>query len=267
MCFYYDKDDFSVLKTPFSCNIGICRLISLPSWKYDNALYAFWLLYWNPENEVELTQDHETMRIPPDRIALIPPYTRFSCCSRQPLKHFHVHFDVASPFDRVQRRILTFPAGGVRNFFLALHRARDKARCPLLLHRMIYDYLAMIPESLFLPSGSGVISPGIRRVVDFMNSDMKKIASNRKLARIAGLSINTFYKSFLKEIGVTPHHYLLNMRMEFARNRLIYTEDAIDAIAEEAGFSDRFHFSKVFKYVNAISPAAYRKLNRKEPGA
>jgi AraC-like DNA-binding protein len=47
--------------------------------------------------------------------------------------------------------------------------------------------------------------------------------------------------------------------MEKATYMLCYTCRKIEEIAEMTGFTDRYHFSRVFKHQRGKSPAAYRK--------
>ena len=68
-----------------------------------------------------------------------------------------------------------------------------------------------------------------------------------------------FYREFQRELGMSPKKYLLNQRMEHARQLLVYSSDTIEAIAAETGYADRFHFSKAFKRFYDVPPAAYRE--------
>ena len=128
---------------------------------------------------------------------------------------------------------------------------------------LIYHYLAKIGESDFLEPEEQIMSPGIKKAVEGMNSHLKSPLSNNELCRKAGLSRNLFYELFRKEMGMTPGRYLLNMRMEFARRKLIYSNETIDDIAASSGYADRFHFSKAFKKFYGFPPGSYRKPVKK----
>lgn len=58
----------------------------------------------------------------------------------------------------------------------------------------------------------------------------------------------------------TPYQYLLRLKMNLAAERLQQKSTLVKQVAAETGFSDPFHFSRVFTKVFGISPAAFRNL-------
>jgi AraC-like DNA-binding protein len=84
-----------------------------------------------------------------------------------------------------------------------------------------------------------------------------------EMARASHLSVDHFSRCFHRLIGVTPQHYLLESRMRAAAADLL--NDAtipIKYIAENAGYATVHAFSRAFKIVFDISPAAYRRAPR-----
>lgn len=80
---------------------------------------------------------------------------------------------------------------------------------------------------------------------------------------IKKLPLNYDYvrKLFKKEMGVTPHEYLLNCRMQFARELIAsgisnrYSNYSVGQIAEACGFAEPLYFSRVFKKYYGFSPS------------
>jgi AraC-like DNA-binding protein len=58
----------------------------------------------------------------------------------------------------------------------------------------------------------------------------------------------------------SPYQFLLRLKMNHAAERLQQPRSLVKQVAEEAGFSDPFHFSRVFRNVLGVSPAAFRDL-------
>lgn len=58
----------------------------------------------------------------------------------------------------------------------------------------------------------------------------------------------------------TPYQYLLRLKMNHAAARLQQSGTLVKQAAEEAGFPDPFHFSRVFKSVLGVSPDAFRRI-------
>ncbi len=77
--------------------------------------------------------------------------------------------------------------------------------------------------------------------------------------------VNSTYLSYLfsQEMGIGFSNYLLGMRMEYAKKLLEESSLKMHEIAEKSGFHDYHYFSKVFKKMNKVSPAEYRKTQKK----
>ncbi len=85
--------------------------------------------------------------------------------------------------------------------------------------------------------------------------------SNADPADAAGISEVHFRKLFLKEYGTTPKQYILNLRLEMAK-QLLQGTLSVTAIAEQCGFSGVYHFCRIFKEKTGSTPSEYRRQNR-----
>ena len=79
------------------------------------------------------------------------------------------------------------------------------------------------------------------------------------LAERVGMSASTFRSSFAKVYGMPPVRYLGLLRLNAAKSMLTATDRRMEEIAEAAGFSDQFYFSKYFKANCGVSPSEYRR--------
>jgi len=79
------------------------------------------------------------------------------------------------------------------------------------------------------------------------------------LARRAKMSPRTFARRFVGQTGTTPHRWLTQQRLLAAQRRLETTNDAIDRVAEDAGFDTpetlRHHFRRAY----GTTPTDYRR--------
>ena len=85
----------------------------------------------------------------------------------------------------------------------------------------------------------------------------------RTLEQIAGeCHVNNSYlcRLFRRYDVQSPCQYLLRLKMNYAAQRLEHRDILIKRVAEEAGFADPFHFSRVFTSVFSLSPSAFRDL-------
>ena len=70
--------------------------------------------------------------------------------------------------------------------------------------------------------------------------------------------MNYYRKIFKEETGVTPVEYLLDIRIEKAKDLLLHNF-AVNEVANKVGFPDPYYFSKVFKKKTGISPKDYKR--------
>ena len=70
--------------------------------------------------------------------------------------------------------------------------------------------------------------------------------------------------TFTKHLGVSPINYVINKRIQEAKNLLATTSYSIRDIASIVGFGNSSYFSQMFKKVTGISPKSYRVKNSKD---
>jgi YesN/AraC family two-component response regulator len=67
---------------------------------------------------------------------------------------------------------------------------------------------------------------------------------------------------FKDQTGESPINYLINLRLEKAKNLLVSTESPIKSIAQAVGYKDAYYFSKLFKKYCGHSPCKFRAINK-----
>jgi AraC-like DNA-binding protein len=98
---------------------------------------------------------------------------------------------------------------------------------------------------------------GIRRAKEFLDAHLSSDVELAEVARVAGLSRSHFIRAFRKEVGLTPHAYLVDRRFRKAM-RLLGQGVAPGDVAAACGFFDQSHLNRVFKARMAVTPGAYR---------
>lgn len=103
-----------------------------------------------------------------------------------------------------------------------------------------------------------------RRAVEaalLLDAQADEALTLEELATRMGLSPFHFLRVFRGVLGVTPHQYLVRMRLRQAA-RLLATEAPIARIAYDVGFGDLSNFVRTFRRAAGVSPRAYRKASR-----
>lgn len=98
----------------------------------------------------------------------------------------------------------------------------------------------------------------IARVQGFLESHYNENISLEQLADIAGLSLYHFLRLFREQLGLPPHAYLNQLRIEQAK-KLLVKDWPIAHVAAETGFVDQSHFTRRFKQIVGVTPGQYSK--------
>lgn len=92
----------------------------------------------------------------------------------------------------------------------------------------------------------------------------KHLARKIKLADVAEsmlVSEKTLVRHFKKTLGITPHEYLLGIRIDTAKSMLVNSNLRVEQVAERVGYGDISFFQQVFRKRAGVTPTAYRKAH------
>ncbi len=110
-----------------------------------------------------------------------------------------------------------------------------------------------------LPWLSVAEHPKLGAALEIMLSQPERGHSVADLADLAGMSRSAFSAHFARAFGQSPHGFLVESRLRQAARFLATTELPIKTIAGKIGYKSRSNFSRAFKAMYGIDPAAYRQ--------
>ncbi|MBZ0154671.1 MAG: DNA-binding response regulator [Alphaproteobacteria bacterium] len=153
------------------------------------------------------------------------------------------------PFDpgEVQKRI---------EGILRYKRAAERKRVPCIAVHDAATLAAAGFSALYKPRN-------IQHVVRYIQHNLTTELRLSGLAREAHLSKYHFCRIFKQHVGVSPKRFIINLRIEKAKELLVKEEMNVSLAALEAGFNDLSNFIKEFKKYTGITPTAYRSAHRK----
>ena len=99
----------------------------------------------------------------------------------------------------------------------------------------------------------------LAKVQDYVLAHVGEPFSVERLAEIAGTSPRSIARLFVKELGLTPHDFVENVRLDQARNLLEATDLALKAVAFDSGFAGPAQMRAVFQRRLGLSPQRYRE--------
>jgi AraC family transcriptional regulator len=96
------------------------------------------------------------------------------------------------------------------------------------------------------------------QVLEYIHAHLERDIKLADLAGSIGMSQFHFSHLFKQSIGTSPYQYLLQQRIERAKQLLQQTDRSIIDIALECGFNSHSHLSKQFRQLAGMTPKAYR---------
>ncbi len=100
------------------------------------------------------------------------------------------------------------------------------------------------------------------RALEFIEASLAQSVDLPAMAEAAGLSASHFARQFRATLGVAPHQYLVQRRVESAKRHLEATNASLAQVAFDCGFASQEHLTRVFKRLCGVTPATYRRVRR-----
>ncbi len=201
-------------------------------------------------------------------IVVIPPNTPHVNNSDNGFTNIHANISEATlPFrepivitDDSDRHILTAFTDA---FYYFSSKMENRHLIVAAFGNLIVNYVIAFRNIKPLRNVVGVIKSNILQ--NYTNCDYEL----DKYLRTVPFSYDYLRKLFKSEVGMTPHNYLISLRMQMAEKLLCSThgvEQNISQIAYICGFSEPLYFSRVFKKNFGCSPKSYAEKMRRERG-
>ena len=131
---------------------------------------------------------------------------------------------------------------------------------PLTKQGAAVAFFSELHERLELDATGAVSAAKLQRAAAFIADNYQRSLKLEEISRMAGLSPSSLIRAFKKQFGMTPHAYLTNRRVQFARTELRCGRPIAD-VALAAGFADQAHLQRLFKQLLATTPGHYRDAN------
>ncbi|USB34326.1 AraC family transcriptional regulator [Paenibacillus sp. YPG26] len=128
----------------------------------------------------------------------------------------------------------------------------------------LYMIMAEAEEKLRVQSGyaSGKsrVQQVVKQMIQYMSSQYAYPVSIEQMSASMGYNRAYLSRIFKQQIGVSPVSYLLQLRMDKARELLRdRPELSIEQVAASVGLPDALYFSRQFSRLQGRSPSSYRK--------
>jgi len=231
-------------------------------WNFSRVSLPYWRLYWNTSAGASIRCDNVTTPLNPSQAVLIRPNAAFSTQNNKASDHLYIHFQIPAMVTPAAPSLIRLPmksplADLAKNLCSLLKVPHPVAWTVSLSARSLVE-LALAMTDLH-----GADTPRtdarIMKVLSYMDEHLKPSTSNADLAREARMSVGALNHLFKEQTGRSLQAFLRHKRIEKAAMLLQYSDLSIEQVAEETGFCDRYHFSKVFRTFQGAGPATFRQ--------
>jgi AraC-like DNA-binding protein len=265
-------------------------------WNYANVISPYYRIYYIDEGEGYIVSKQEKVKLEPGYFYLLPSFTLCNLFCKVYLSQYFLHFfeesvEGLSLFEN-NRRVIKVSACNTDitnmkrlleiNSGRGINRSDNPKEYEKYTYYKSYQQLnKTVSDSVFFET-QGIILQLISRFLNsrtFNSNAPDPIASKileamryiqvtkenltvSYLAERANLHQDYFSRLFLRYAGQRPLSYIHEKRIERAQYLIATTDLSYTAIAEEIGFENLSHFSKVFKKITSLTPGEYKKQNR-----
>lgn len=105
----------------------------------------------------------------------------------------------------------------------------------------------------------------VQQAEAYMKTHLYRKVPITEIADVLGINDRYLYNLFIKYRRTAPKQYLNTLRITYAQELLLATDNSVSEIAVSAGFSDVLTFSRFFKTHTGLSPTAFRTRNGADP--
>lgn len=175
--------------------------------------------------------------------------------------NMRMHFDAAHTSD--------MECGAI--FENCIHEIQDyQYGYDVMLRSQIYQLMFKIIRA-WIADGLNIDKCAIRTESDYRVDNITEYIDHHTtekikvsdIAEVCHLSYSAFAAKFRERYGISCKEYIERMRIYKAEEYLLFTDDDINYIGQETGFSDCSHFIKCFKKYRGVTPKQFRLQKRR----
>lgn len=246
-----------------------------PNFKVGPRIIDYYSLHFVLGGEGEVTIGEIKRRIKAgDVFCLFPNQTHhYITDPDNPLELFWLAIDGKQPSTLLNRIGLTEPSYHLQDFidleitividelikqFKDMKQDDECIRLSLI-YKLFHTLSIRANDKNLTPITSG---KWIQRSKHYMDMHFADGITVNDVAKYIGIHRSHFTTRFTSEIGVSPSHYLLALKMKKASAMISAHAFTITEIAYSLGYSDLYSFSKVFKKYHGVSPKQFLQEER-----
>ena len=241
---------------------------------FPRHFHDYYVLGFVVSGERELLCNGLNLQVFPGNLLIFNPRDNHECVStsRAPFLHYlgfnilkkrmeEISMELTGESCLPQFKPTVFSDESACNAFLELHRLimqrsdelRKEELFYVLFSRLFRKYAHTSLQSRPLRSSQ------IKAVCEYFESHASETITLDDICQRVSVSKSSLIRSFSKQLGLTPHSYLMSIRVKEAQT---FLKQGIppSLAALKSGFADQAHFSNVFNRLTGLTPGSYQNV-------
>ncbi len=132
--------------------------------------------------------------------------------------------------------------------------AMSVAELSALYRKLVFDFAGEMAE---IQKGEA-LTKNLRLALDYIYNHLNERISVRDISEAVAISESQLRRDFQTYLSTTPSSFVQEKKIEFAKNRLVYSDITYVDLANDLGFASHSHFIKIFKQHTGMTPMEYR---------
>lgn len=150
-------------------------------------------------------------------------------------------------------------AGGLEYFERVHNIGRRNDLSPEEKHNSAAIVIHELMQFLYESSQKNNISPEAQTLKNYIDNHITENLTLKKLTELTYLSKSQVIRIFRSNFGKTPYDYMLDLKIEHAKNLLLNTNLMVKEISLMLSFCDEHYFSSLFKEKTGKTPSEFKK--------
>ncbi|UUZ78765.1 AraC family transcriptional regulator [Paenibacillus sp. P26] len=125
----------------------------------------------------------------------------------------------------------------------------------LLTVHLLQNYTSTSKKQASVPSK--MTEQQVSRAIEYMHANLDREISLEELAAVTNMSHSYLSRLFKHATGLSPHQYLINIRIDKAKSLIQSRNFTMAEISATLGFTDQSHMNRHFKRITGLSPRAF----------
>jgi len=166
------------------------------------------------------------------------------------MEQFHIHNSLE--LSDTVNRLMRIPGE---------HYLTKDALANITLQELLIRLLQTQARALLMDQSAGLQTRHrFAYVLQYIREHLTDNLNVQQLASLACMSKPHFFRSFKRELGMSPIDYILHERIQLAKRLLADPNLSVSEAGYQSGFNNLTHFAVQFKKTEGLPPSQYKKV-------